>query len=87
MTIDCFSAENIPDELKNILNCPPQTMIDKVKSLFLLKEELTLNELKIGLYKKYNILVRRNSLFSALSDLQKKNFLERIGNSCYRLKE
>ena len=78
--------ESLPQKLKNELQqLKKSNLWEEILSLFEYKEKLTLDEIMVGLYKKYKTIVTRRKISTAITNnIKRKGKLKRVGIAIYK---
>lgn len=75
---DLKNTDDLPKELKIIGRSNRfGENTNKILNLFYIKEELTINEIIVGFYRKYNKVIDRNFLSKTLFNLCKRKQLKK----------
>lgn len=86
-----ITVEDLPADVKHNISRAipkkqkprPNTMQNRIASLFSIKEILTINEIIVGLYRKYDVIKGRASVISCLYTLCRSNKIKKIGRGTY----
>ena len=89
---DIFNTDDLPQEVKQEIKKSVVSMDSKYLELVKLKEDISVNEMVVALYRKYGIVKRYNTVYVALYDLHKKGLIaydknKRVFNSLVKLNE
>ena len=82
---DLTNTEGLPRQLVEALSKPRvKKEIRYLLELFDIKNNLTTNEIMVGLYRKFSLFTTKKWVISTTYNLTKKGFLKKISKGKYR---
>lgn len=81
---DTKNTSDLPDEVRQECKKFFRNDTEQLLSLFDIKDSLNIDEIIIGLFRKYKLQKTRTWVSSTVYNLSRKNLLESLGNGVYK---